>query len=121
MLSEVDAAYCGDAFEDEPYEDWAIGLREHARAGWLRSLRSLAALRASAGAASDQAGLLARLLAADPYDAASHRALVDGLVRSKRHGEARRAFDRWSQAMRSIDVTPPDVDVLRPRAMAAKR
>ncbi len=44
ILSDIDHRYCGDAFEDEPYEDWAEALREETRGAWLRSVRHLAIL-----------------------------------------------------------------------------
>jgi DNA-binding SARP family transcriptional activator len=113
VLVEVDTAYRGDALDDEPYEDWAQGLREETRAAWLRALRQLAGLAAHAGDADQAVAALVRLLAADPYDEPAYRALVGVLTRAGRHGEARRAFDRWSQAMRSIDAPAPDPGLLR--------
>ena len=107
LLAEVDDAYAGDAFDDEPYEDWADGLREQARAGWLRAVRELAELSRSAGECDQAATCLVRLLAADAYDESAHRALVDVLVGAGRHGEARRAYDRWAAAMRSLDAPVP--------------
>jgi len=121
ILAEVDAAYRGDAYSDEPYEDWARGLREEARAVWLRALRSLADLSRRAGEFDQAVASLVRLLAADPYDEPAHRSLVAVLVRGGRHGEARRAFDRWTEAMRSIDAPAPHPDVLRPSAVAGPR
>ncbi|CCH18702.1 BTAD domain-containing putative transcriptional regulator [Micromonospora lupini] len=115
MLAEVDATYRGDAFADEPYEDWADGLREQARAVWLRALRDLARLYRRDGAADRAATTLVRLLDADPYDEWAHRTLVEALVGAGRHGEARRAFDRWAGAMRAIDAPPPEPAVLRGR------
>jgi DNA-binding SARP family transcriptional activator len=113
VLVEVDAAYRGDAFDDEPYEDWAQGLREEARAAWLRALRQLAGLAARAGDTDQAVAALVRLLAADSFDEPAHRALVTVLRDAGRHGEARRAFDRWAQAMRSIEAPPPDPRLLR--------
>jgi DNA-binding SARP family transcriptional activator len=117
ILAEVDDAYSGDAYSDEPYEDWARGLREEARAMWLRALRSRADLSRRAGDVDQAITSLVRLLAADSYDEPAHRALVTILVRAGRHGEARRAFERWTQAMRSIDAPAPHPDVLRPSAV----
>jgi DNA-binding SARP family transcriptional activator len=113
LLADVDAAYRGDAFDDEPYADWADGLREQVRAAWLRGVRELAQLCARAGDPDQAAVHLVRLLAADPYDEPAHGALVGSLVRAGRHGEARRAFDRWARAMRSIDAPGPDPVLLR--------
>ncbi|MFF0155052.1 BTAD domain-containing putative transcriptional regulator [Micromonospora sp. NPDC005203] len=116
MLAEVDAAYRGDAFADEPYEDWADGLREEARSVWLRALRELARRYRRDGDADRAVTTLVRLLDADSYDEWAHQALVATLVGAGRHGEARRAFDRWVGAMRAIDAPPPDPGVLRTTA-----
>ena len=112
LFAEVDALHQGDAFDDEPYEAWADGLREEVRAAWLRSLRRHARLARRAGDVDGAVGDLVRLLVADPYDESAHHALVRTLVAARRHGEARRAFDRWAHAMESIDAPPPDPDVL---------
>lgn len=114
ILTEVDTAYRGDAFDDEPYESWADGLREEARAVWLRALRELAELCRRAGDPDQAATTLVRLLVADPYDEPAHRALVEVLRAAGRHGEAQRAFGRWAGAMRSIDAPVPTLAVLRP-------
>ncbi|HYN93894.1 MAG TPA: BTAD domain-containing putative transcriptional regulator, partial [Pilimelia sp.] len=116
LLMEVDAAYGGDAFDDEPYADWADAPREQARAVWLAVLRELAGLSRAVPDADHAATCLVRLLGADPFDERAHRVLVDVLVAAGRHGEARRAFQRWTDAMRSIDAPPPDPAVLRRRA-----
>ncbi len=116
----ADRLYAGEAFEDEPYEDWAatdwaLALKEETRAAWLRSLRHLATLATQQGRSNDASALLVRLLGVDPYDERVHRGLVRNLVRAGRHGEARRAFDRWSEAMASVDAPLPDPAELVPR------
>ncbi|MFD0742749.1 tetratricopeptide repeat protein [Phytohabitans flavus] len=121
ILAEVDAAYRGDAFGDEPYEGWADGLREEARAVWLRALRELAELCRQAGDLDQAATTLVRLLVADPYDEPAHRGLVEALRVAGRHGEAQRAFERWAGAMRSIDAPVPTAAILRPRAPGRTR
>jgi DNA-binding SARP family transcriptional activator/ATP/maltotriose-dependent transcriptional regulator MalT len=112
LLAEADAAYAGDAFSDEPYEDWADAFREEVRAGWLQALRGLVELLRSAGELDRAASALVRLLGADPYDEWAHRTFVELLQSAGRRGEARRAFDRWVEAMRSIDAPTPGPDVL---------
>jgi DNA-binding SARP family transcriptional activator len=112
VLTDVDSAYRGDAFDDEPYEDWADPLRELVRAAWLHGLRRLAALSRAGGDLNQAATCLVRLLAVDPFDDSAHRALVRALAAAGRHGEARRAFDRWTAAMRQIDAPRPDRAVL---------
>ena len=111
-LAEVDAAYRGDAFEDDPYEAWTDALREQVRAAWLAALRRLTELARDEADGDRAVRCLLRLLSADPYDEWGHRGLVEVLVRAGRHGEAERAFDRWAGAMRSIDVAGPDRAVL---------
>lgn len=108
VLAHVCDLYTGDAFEDEPDEEWADGLREQARAAWARSARQLTTLDRHQTRGPDALGLLVRLLAVDPYDEQVHRRLVRTLLRRGRHGEAGRAFDRWCEAMREIDAPEPD-------------
>ncbi len=119
ILVDIDSNYHGDAFEDEPGEEWAEGLREEVRAAWLRSVRRLATLRSREGRVDEAQGLLVRLLVADPYDEQVHRMLVRTLARAGRHGEARRSFDRWVAAMRAIEAPLPDPIVLRPDGRGA--
>ncbi|HST80245.1 MAG TPA: BTAD domain-containing putative transcriptional regulator [Kineosporiaceae bacterium] len=112
ILLEVDQLYRGTAFEEEPEEPWACGLREEVRAVWLRSLRDLADLSRRAGDLRQAVTILTRLLGEDPYDEDAHHALVRMLVRAGRHGEARRALDRWSEAMLDLGAPLPDPCVL---------
>lgn len=118
VLSHVDALYRGEAFEDE-CDEWADALREETRAAWVRSVRRLATLRARQGRGAEALGIFVRLLSIDPYDEQVHRRLVTSLVRAGRHGEARRAFDRWSRAMAEIDAPEPDPRVIAPALDAA--
>jgi DNA-binding SARP family transcriptional activator len=112
ILLDVDQLYRGAAFEEELDQAWASGLREEVRAVWLRSLRDLADLSRRCGDLRQAVTILTRLLGEDPYDEDAHHALVRILVRSGRHGEARRALDRWSEAMLDIGAPLPDLSVL---------
>lgn len=126
VLTAVDARYRGEAFEDEQsgdwaqegwaQEDWAQAFREETRAAWLRSLRHLATVATKEGRSNDASATLTRLLGVDPYDERVHRGLVRNLVRAGRHGEARRAFARWTEAMAAVDAPAPDPSELNPRA-----
>ncbi len=107
VLAHIDDLYRGEAFEDE-CEEWVDALREQVRAAWVRSVRRLATLQSHGGRGGEALGILVRLLAVDPYDEQVHRRLVTSLARAGRHGEARRAFDRWSRAMSEIDAPAPD-------------
>ncbi|HYN68474.1 MAG TPA: BTAD domain-containing putative transcriptional regulator [Ornithinibacter sp.] len=107
VLAHVDVLYRGEAFEDES-DEWADPLREEVRAAWVRSVRRLATLRSREGRGAEALGIFVRLLSVDPYDEQVHRRLVTTLVRAGRHGEARRAFQRWHHAMAEIDAPLPD-------------
>jgi DNA-binding SARP family transcriptional activator len=105
LLTAVERQYSADAFADEPYADWSGPLREEARAAYLSVLRMLAQVEAASGTGA-AVTLLLRLLEHDPYDEYAHRALVRALVAGGQHGEARRAFARYRDAMREIGVRP---------------
>lgn len=117
VLAHVDALYRGEAFEDET-DEWADALREEVRAAWMRSVRRLATLQSRGGRGAEVLGILVRLLAVDPYDEQVHRRLVTTLVRAGRHGEARRAFERWHRSMAEIDAPTPDPGALLPATAA---
>jgi len=114
-LAEVEAAYRGDVLAEDVYDDWAEPLREQARTAWLQVLGRLAVSARAGGDVEQATTALVRLIGADPYDEPSYRALVRTLVESGRHGEARRVFERWASAMRSIDAPLPDEAALTPR------
>jgi DNA-binding SARP family transcriptional activator len=117
VLVTVDRYHAAEAFEDEPYARWSGPLREETRAAYLSMLWMLVQVSDAGRAAGVDAavGYLLRLLERDPYDEAAHRHLVRRLVQAGRHGEARRAFDRYGEAMRAIGVRPPDRSLLAPR------
>lgn len=121
VLVEVHRQYRGDAFEDDPYEQWADPLREEVRAAWLRCAGRLVRLRRRQGRVADAQALLVRMLATDPYDEVAHRTLVRMLAGAGRHGEARRALERWTAAMRSIDAPAPPPAYLRSDATLTRR
>ncbi|MGL5827393.1 MAG: BTAD domain-containing putative transcriptional regulator, partial [Nocardioides sp.] len=112
LLHEVDHAYAGDAFADDPYESWSQQARDEARGVWVRSLRRLAELADRAGDVDQAVGAWERLLVADSYDESAHADVVNALVACGRHGEARRAFDRWTLAMLEMQAPPPNPRVL---------
>ena len=104
MLVAAEAIYRGDFCEDEPYQDWSVPTREEARAAYLRSLRALADISTRRDRPDEAAGYLLRLLRLDRYDEPGHCALVALLTSAGRHGEARRAQQRYLEAMRELGV-----------------
>jgi DNA-binding SARP family transcriptional activator len=112
LLAAAERRYAGEPFEDDPYADWATPLREEARGTYLRAVRLLADLTRADGDHEQAAAYLRRLLLVDPYDEAAHRTLVAIQVEGGRHGEVRRAFARYGEAMAAIGVRPPDNAIL---------
>jgi len=88
-------------------------LREQARAAYVAALRMLAQAHRAARDPSGAVGCLLRLLENDRYDEPAHRLLVRTLAAVGQHGEARRAFGRYRDAMIEIGVRPPDAGILR--------
>jgi DNA-binding SARP family transcriptional activator len=104
VLVAAELAYAGDAFENEPYEDWGTSLREEARAAFLHAVRALAELSETRGQADETVRYLLTALRTDPYDERSHLDLIRTLVAAGRHGEASRARARHLRAMVQIGV-----------------
>ena len=89
-LAAAEAAYTGDFLPEDPYQEWTAGLRDEARATYLRAVRTLADLAAGAGDTDAAVQYLLRLLGHDPHDEPAHLRLVSVLRAGGRHGEARR-------------------------------
>ena len=106
LLVEAEAAYTGDAFEEDPYEDWAIPLREEGRATYVAVARALAADAAAVGDADRTTRYLLRVLERDPYDERAHLELIRALVAGGRHGEARRSYRTYTARMDELGVSP---------------
>ena len=100
-LEYAESLYVGDFLEEDPYEDWAVPLREEARAAYLSTARALAENAALTGRHDDATGYLLRILQRDRYDEQANLALVTHLAHAGRHGgrdpergEGRRATRR---------------------------
>ena len=106
LLESAEAAFAGDFLEEDPYAEWAAGLREQVRSMYLAALRALmhAADTADDADAATRYGL--RILERDPYDEDAHLVLVTALDRGRRRGEARRRYRLYVAAMRELDVEP---------------
>lgn len=103
-LERAELAYTGDLFEDDPYPDWAVDLREEGRLAYLEVVRGLAELSAAAGDGAAQARYLLRLVERDQFDEQAHLDLVRLLVKAGRHGEARRRYRLYCRRMEEIEV-----------------
>jgi DNA-binding SARP family transcriptional activator/Tfp pilus assembly protein PilF len=105
-LEHAEAVYAGDFLEEDPYEDWAISLREEARAAYVACARCLASDAVAVGDHSAATGYLLRVLERDPYDEQAHLALVSALIAARRHGDARRAYRAYVARMIDVGVEP---------------
>jgi ATP/maltotriose-dependent transcriptional regulator MalT/DNA-binding SARP family transcriptional activator len=103
-LAAAEAAYTGDFLEEDAYEDWAVALREEARATYTTLVRALADDAAGRGDVDATTRYALRVLECDPYDESAHLGLVAALDTAGRHGEARRRFRAYCARMDEIGV-----------------
>ncbi|MEU7740975.1 BTAD domain-containing putative transcriptional regulator [Nonomuraea sp. NPDC049158] len=104
--AEAEAAYGGDFCEEDPYADWAVGLREEARLAYVRAAARLATARAGEGRHDEAARYWLRLLERDRYDERAHLGLVRVLDSAGRRGDARRRYALYAERMRELEVEP---------------
>lgn len=102
----AEAAYGGEFCEEDPYADWAVGLREQARLGYVQAAAKLAAARAAEGRYHEAARYWLRLLERDGYDERAHLGLVRALDLAGRRGDARRRYHVYAERMRELEVEP---------------
>ena len=98
--------YRGDFCEDEVYADWAVGIREEARAAYAQAVARLAAAATAAGRHDEAVRFWLRLLERDPYDERAHLALVGALLAASRRGDARRRYQTYVERVRELGVEP---------------
>jgi ATP/maltotriose-dependent transcriptional regulator MalT/DNA-binding SARP family transcriptional activator len=103
-LVAVEAAYGGDFLEENPYDEWAVPLREEVRAAYLMVARALARHASAEGDADNAVRLYLRILEQDPFDEDGHLGLVRTLARAGRHGEARRRYRVYTARMAELDL-----------------
>jgi DNA-binding SARP family transcriptional activator/Tfp pilus assembly protein PilF len=103
-LADAEALYAGDFLEEDQYEDWSVGLREEARATYLRVAAALADLAAARGDHESAIRYHLRLIERDRFDETAHLALVRSLEALGRRGEARRRYRLYESAMDELGV-----------------
>jgi DNA-binding SARP family transcriptional activator len=115
LLTAAESAYHGDFLEEDPYEDWAVRLREEARLIYLQVVAVLAEQAERAGEYPLASRYCLRVLERDPYDENAHLTLVRVLAAAGSHGEARRCYQTYVTRMREIEVDPRPFTSNRPR------
>lgn len=103
-LAAAEGLYAGEFLEEDAYEDWAVALREEARATYIAVARALGDDALARHASDLAARYFLRTLEKDPYDEEVHLALVALLSARGRHGEARRAYRAYVARMEEISV-----------------
>jgi DNA-binding SARP family transcriptional activator len=106
QLTAALAAYTGDFFEDDPYQDWANWLADEVRVTHIALLRALAARMLDTTDIDAAVRYILRLLQQDKYDEQAHLTLVSALLNAGRIGEARRHYETYRVRMTEIDVHP---------------
>ena len=103
-LLRAEASYRGDFLEEDAYEEWAVAVREQARATYLQVVRVLAGDSIEADDPPTAQRYLLRILERDAYDEGAHLSFVRALLAERRHGEARRAYRLYCARMEEIEV-----------------
>ena len=114
-LRQAESSYAGDVLEDDPYNDFAVPLREEARARYLAVAHALAA-DAEETDVDAAVSYFHRILANDPFDERAHLGLTTALERSGRRGESRRAYRLYVARMEELGIAPtafPETDTTR--------
>ncbi|MFC6015836.1 BTAD domain-containing putative transcriptional regulator [Plantactinospora solaniradicis] len=104
ILGLAEQRYQGDFLVDDPYDDWAVPVRDEMRRLYLRVVRALAELARHRGDQEQAAHQLRRALEAEPYDERTHEELISVLTSAGRYGEADEAYRRYQRAMAVLGV-----------------
>jgi ATP/maltotriose-dependent transcriptional regulator MalT/DNA-binding SARP family transcriptional activator len=104
ILAAAESTYTGDFLEEDAYEDWALSLREQARALYIAVTRALAEAAAASGDRDTAVRCYLRALERDPYDEEAHLGLVSTTAAAGHHGEARRYYRTYVAKMDDIGV-----------------
>jgi len=106
LLRAAEERYVGEFLEEEPYADWAISLREEARAEYLSIAETLALAATEEGDHDGASRRYLRMLERDPFNEPAHLGLIVAMRRSGRHGTARRLYGNYVNRMAELDVEP---------------
>lgn len=103
-LAEAEAAYVGDAFPEDPYEDWAVSLRERARAAYAAVARTLADDAAASHDTATAVRCYLRVLEHDAFDEGAHLGLIVAQLAAGQQGAARRSYRAYCTRMDELGV-----------------
>lgn len=102
-------SYAGDAFADEPYADWASGVRDSTRSLFVAAAHEFVALCESNDDDLGVVEMCNRILEADPFDEPAHQAMIAALERLGAHGRATHARSVYRARLMELGIESPDV------------
>lgn len=105
-LRMAEALYTGDFLEEDPYEDWAVPLREQAKAAYLAVAMKLADAARNLGDEDLAVLCYLRVLERDPYDEEAHLRLTAVLTASGHHGQAQASYRCYTRRMAELGIEP---------------
>jgi ATP/maltotriose-dependent transcriptional regulator MalT/DNA-binding SARP family transcriptional activator len=114
LLNDAAARYLGEFCADDPYADWAAGLRELAKHTFVDTSFELAGLADASGEHSEAIRSWLRILDVDPYDEDAHLGMIRSLLAQRRHGEARRAYRAYCARLAELDLDAAPFPTLTP-------
>lgn len=106
QLVAAEACYGGDFLADDPYQDWAVPLRDETRTLYTAVLRALLSELGDASQVDRFVRYALRLLNLEPYDEDTHLRLVRTLVEQGRCGQARSRYQEYARRMGELGVSP---------------
>ena len=113
MLETAASLHTGAFLESEPAEEWSATLQEHVEQVGRALIEALADLHARGEDPAAAVPWLARLLAMDPYDEPTYRAVISTLWRLGRYGESRRFHRTYALRMRELGAPVHPWEALR--------
>ncbi|RJQ81628.1 BTAD domain-containing putative transcriptional regulator [Amycolatopsis panacis] len=105
-LLSAEARYTGDFLEENPYADWAVGLREMAKSVYLEVVSALAAIGTAERDLDMAIRFRLKVLERDAYDESAHLGLVEALDSAGRFGEARRKYQIYVGRLAELGLSP---------------
>lgn len=103
-LRATEALYTGDFLEEDPYQDWAVSMREQASAAYLTVATGLAGAAGEAGDYDLAVRCYLRVLERDRYDEDTHLRLTSVLTAAGRHGQARARYLSYTHRMAELGI-----------------
>lgn len=115
-LESAESLYVGDFLVEFPYSDWAVSLREEAKAEFMKVCRLLAEHDIARGEPDDAARRYLRMVEIDPFSEEANTELISAMRAAGHNGTARRLYAIYTERLRELDLEPaPYSDISVPR------